>query len=108
MARGLEGREDPRTAPEPTSVGEGIRQVVANLGIETPFKEQRILAIWPEVVGEQIAEVARADAMRNGALFVSVAHDAWRHRLMFERENIRARLNRAVGGDVVRFIRLSK
>ncbi|MCZ6634323.1 MAG: DUF721 domain-containing protein [bacterium] len=105
---GLKPQADLREAPEPTRVGDGIQRVIARLGIETQYQEQRVLAIWPEVVGEVIAKEARADAIRNGALFVSVPHDTWRHRLMFELESFRDRLNKAVGGEVVRFIRLSK
>lgn len=104
----LNQRADLREAPEPTLVGDGIQRLIARLGIETQYQEQRVIALWPEVVGEAIAKESRADAIRNGALFVSVPHDTWRHRLMFELERFRERLNDAVGGEVVRFIRLSK
>lgn len=93
---------------ETVSVGEAIRQTVSSLGIEDRLKEQRVLSLWSEVVGENIAAVTQADNIKRGELFVSVIHDAWRHRLLFERDHIREKLNRAVGGDTVRMIRFTK
>ena len=89
-------------------MGEAIREAVSSLGIENRLKEQRVLSIWPEVVGQKFAAVTQADAIKRGELFVSVAHDAWRHRLLFERDHIRDKLNRAVGGDTVRTIRFTR
>jgi len=94
--------------PEPIGVGEAIQQTIARLGIAHKLHEHQALALWPDIVGKQIAEVTRADTIRRGELFVSVTHDAWRHRLLFERDQIRERLNRAVGREVVRMIRLTK
>jgi len=90
------------------SVGEAIHQAITSLGIEDRLKEQRVLTLWAGVVGEKIAAVTTVDTIRRGELFVSVMYDAWRHRLLFERENIRQKLNRAVGGETVRTIRFTK
>ena len=92
----------------PVSVGEAIRQAMDSLGITHRVKEQRVLSEWPKVVGEKIAAVTHANTIRRGELFVSVVHDTWRHRLLFERETIRQNLNRAVGGEAVRLIRFTK
>ena len=94
--------------PEPIAVGEAIRQAIDRLGLTHQMHEHRALALWPEIVGKQIAAVTRAHTVRRGELLVSVTHDAWRHRLLFERDQIRHRLNRAVGREVVRIIRLTK
>ena len=97
-----------RASAETVSVGDAIRQAISGLGIEGKLKEQRVLALWAGVVGEKIAAVTQVDTIKRGELFVSVMYDAWRHRLMFERENIRQKLNRAVGGETVRTIRFTK
>ena len=97
-----------KTVAETVSVGEANRQAVSSLGIEDRLKEQSVLSIWPEVVGENFAAVTQADAIKRGELFVSVVHDAWRHRLLFERDHIREKLNRTVGGDPVRTIRFTR
>ncbi len=96
----------------PVSLGDGLRRVIDELGIETKILEQRALLLWPvvvaEVVGEVGGQVTRPDTIRRGELRVLVRQDAWRHRLLFERERIRERLNRSVGREVVRSIRFGK
>ncbi len=91
---------------EPVSIGDAIRQVVDSLGIAGQLKEQRVLSLWEEVVGKEIAAVTQVEGFRWGQLFVSVENSVWRHKLMFERETICRNLNRAVGSEVVQLIRL--
>ena len=102
----------------PVSVGDAIRQVVDRLGMAGRLREQRVLSLWEEVVGEEIAAVTQVEGFyyrppRNqeykiprGQLIVSVKNPTWRHWLSFQRETIRRNLNRAVGGEVVQMIRL--
>ncbi len=99
-------------ASAPVSLGDALRRVIDELGIETRLLEQRVLLLWPEVVAEVVGEVGgqltRAETIRRGELLVLVRQDAWRHRLLFERERLRERLNRSVGREVVRSIRFGK
>lgn len=109
---GIKAGREVRRGEGPVSLGEGLRRVIAELGIETKILEQRAVKLWPEVVlemvGEDGAQVARLEGIRRGELFVVVKQDAWRHRLLFERERIRERLNCSVGREVVRSIRFGK
>lgn len=94
------------TTSEPVSVGDAIRQVVDSLGIAERLKEQRVLSLWEEIVGKDIASVTQVKGFRWGQLSVSVQNPTWRHWLTFQCETIRQNLNREVGGDVVKMIRL--
>ena len=91
---------------EPVSVGNAIRQVVDRLGIAEKLREQRVLSLWEEIVGIDIAAVTKVEGFRWGQLTVSVQNPTWRHWLRFQCETIRQNLNREVGGDVVKTIRL--
>jgi len=93
-----------KTSSEPVSVGEAIRQAMDGLGITEKLREQRVISLWPEIVGEEIA-VTTVDDLRWGQLFVSVENATHRHWLSFQRETICENLNRAVGGEVVQMIR---
>lgn len=105
-------------ASGPISVGNAIRQAVDSLGMTGRLREQRVLSLWEEVVGEEVAAVTQVEGFyygspRNrqykiprGQLVVSVKNPTWRHWLSFQRETIRQNLNRAVGGEVVQMIRL--
>lgn len=97
-----------RPVGESVSIGDAIRQAVESLGLTQKFKEQRALSLWPKVAGEQIAAVTQAQTIRHGELYVSVANDTWRHALLFKRDDLRKRLNDAVGNETVRIIRFTK
>ena len=94
------------TTSEPVSAGDAIRQLVDSLGLAEKLREQRVLSLWEEIVGEDIAAVTQAEGFRWGQLSVSVQNPTWRHWLTFQRETIRQNLNREVGGEVVKTIRL--
>ena len=94
------------TTSEPVSAGDAIRQLVDSLGIAEKLREQRVLSLWEEIVGEDIAAVTQVNGFRWGQLFISVQNPTWRHWLRFQCETIRQNLNREVGGEVVKTIRL--
>ena len=94
------------TTSEPVSAGDAIRQLVNRLGIAEKLKQQRVLSLWEEIVSKDIASVTQVEGFRGGQLTVSVQNPTWRHWLLFQRENIRQNLNRKVGDDVVKTIRL--
>ncbi len=94
------------TTSEPVSAGDAIRQVVNSLGMAEKLKQQRVLSLWEEIVGKDIASVTQVEGFRGEQLTVSVENPTWRHWLIFQRETIRQNLNREVGGEVVKTIRL--
>ena len=91
---------------DPISAGDAIRQVVDSLGLAEKLREQRVLSLWEEIVGKDIAAVTQVEGFRGRQLTVSVQNPTWRHWLLFQRETIRQNLNREVGDDVVKTIRL--
>ncbi len=48
-----------------------------NLGIESKLREQKLLSVWNEVVGDKIASIAQPDYIRFKVLFVNVADPIW-------------------------------
>ena len=56
----------------PVSAGDAIRQVVDRLGIAEKLKQQRVLSLWVEIVGKDIAAVTQVEGFRWGQLTVSV------------------------------------
>ncbi len=94
---------------EPMSLGDGLRRLVAELGIGPKLEEQRAVALWPTVVSELLGQSSvgrsRVEGIKQGALHVKVEQAAWRHRFMLDRDRIRDRLNGLIGGEAVRIIR---
>ncbi len=75
------------------------------LGIAKTLSEYEVVTSWSAIVGEQIAKVTKAEHLEKGILFVSVATAPWRNELTMQRQEIVARINDAVGKDVVKEIR---
>ena len=89
------------------SAGGAIGSLVKLLGCGERIREQKAIILWDSVVGERIAEVARAKAIRRGVLRVEVSDSTWRQELAYLKEDIRAKLNEAVGENVVLDIKFS-
>ena len=108
---GRKGRFDPG-ANQPVSLGDGLRQAIRQLGLSPAFRAHRVLVLWPkaaeEVVGAEAAKGSQALRLQDGALVVAVSGDAWRHRLLMEREVLRAKLNEWMGSDIVDSLRFVK
>lgn len=73
-------------------VGDLLPAVLKSVGLEQRFREQEVLALWPAVVGDQIAARARAVKVENGVLFVHVDHGAWMQELHFKEKELLAKL----------------
>jgi predicted nucleic acid-binding Zn ribbon protein len=53
------------------------------------LREQRVLSLWEEIVGKDIAAVTKVEGFRGEQLTVSVQNPTWRHWLRFQCETIR-------------------
>ena len=93
-------------------LGEALRRAISDLGISDQLDDQRAILAWSEVarevVGDGLAAQTRATSIRSGELSIAVGQDALRHRLLFERDRIRASINERVGRNVVRSVRFGR
>jgi hypothetical protein len=100
-----------RTGAGTVPLDVALREAVRALGIEVQLLEQRALMLLPEVINEFSGvpdAMARTAEIRRGELVIWIRQHAVRHRLLFERHRIQARLNEAVGRDVVTSIRFGR
>ena len=84
-----------------------LRSTLRELGIQERVLEQQVLAKWAQTVGPQIAASSRAEAVREGVLFVLCKSSMWSSELSLHKTDIVKRLNAAVGKEVVKDIRFS-
>ena len=89
----------------PVPLARALEEFVVALGIDGALRKYRVITEWDEVVGEQIARVARPQRIENGVLFVSVSSAPWRAELTLKRTEIIQKLNEAAGGGVLKDIR---
>ena len=88
-------------------VGDILPTVLRSIGLDRRLKEQGILAIWPQVVGEDIAARTQPVKIEDGVLYVRVNHSAWMQELHFMEKEILRKLKEAAPNIEVGRIRFS-
>lgn len=81
-----------------------IREVIKEYGLEEKLKETSVLTSWDEIVGERIAQVAKAKKIKNGKLNVSVENPVWRNELIFLKKEIIEKINKKFKEEIVKEI----
>ena len=71
--------------------------VLEKLGVSRQIKRMEVLELWPEIVGDQLAEVTRAKGVSDATLFVEVRNSAWLMELSMMREDFLERVNARLG-----------
>jgi hypothetical protein len=72
--------------------------------LENKIKEQTALLVWDEIVGKQVAVAAQPEFITEGRLFVTTKSPVWANELTFMKADIISRLNKRLGGKVVKEI----
>ena len=82
-------------------VGDVIRQLLRQQGLETPLNEYRLVEAWKDVVGPTITKYTTNLYIRNQTLYVHLTSAALRQELMMGRDLLVRNLNRHVGAQVI-------
>lgn len=87
------------------SIGDAIKEFLESQGFTEKIEQADVLRMWPDIVGEKIAEKTQARRMKKGILVVSVSDSVWRNELVYMRETLRRKINSKVGKDLVKDIK---
>jgi predicted nucleic acid-binding Zn ribbon protein len=91
---------------KPVRVGDALNKMLKSLGLDKYAKQAEAAQVWPEVVGERIAEVTQVVTVENGVMRVSVRDSLWIQELSFLKNEIISRLNERLGDEIIKDIRL--
>lgn len=86
-------------------IGEIISRVMTRQGYEKRSRQGPIYELWPQMVGEILAQKCRPVAIQKGVLVVQVDDSVWMHELQIQKYQILQRLWKLVGEDQVSDIR---
>jgi hypothetical protein len=87
---------------QPLRIVEAIPVAFQRLGLEGRFRQGKIWAVWPSIVGPHIARHAQPHGLWQGRLIVHVTDPVWLHHLSMMRHQVMAALNERLGGSIVR------
>jgi predicted nucleic acid-binding Zn ribbon protein len=88
----------------PRALGSLMSDMCRKIGMTEAYEEYRTLQMWESVVGEAIARVTSVEKIKEGELYVRVRNPSWRMELNFRKLDIVARLNKAIGYQMIRTI----
>ncbi|OGQ57116.1 MAG: hypothetical protein A3J24_07525 [Deltaproteobacteria bacterium RIFCSPLOWO2_02_FULL_53_8] len=88
----------------PAVIKDLLASSLPHLGIPARLKEYSIIKSWPVCVGEVVARKAAPERLVEGILHCSVVSPPWITELTYQKREIAARLNRELGGPVVKDI----
>ena len=89
---------------EAMTVGDIINQLLKEDNIDRQFDEQKVVYMWPEIVGQGINRYTTSRWVKNGVLYLHISSAPLRNELMMNRTTLIKHLNDAVGSEVIRDI----
>ncbi len=92
-----------RPAPLSELLGEFLRRPAIRRGLKTG----RVLALWPRVVGPELARLTEPVRFSGGTLWVAVKDHLLAHQLTYQRSLLLARYAHRLGPGVVRELRFT-
>lgn len=82
-------------------IGDMIRKVMREHGLESPLNEYKLIQAWRDVLGNAIASYTTNLYIKNQILHVHLTSPALRQELMMGRERLVKNLNQYVGAEVI-------
>lgn len=95
------------TPSKPENIGEILRKVLKKRNIPHTPTDRRLIDLWREAVGPQIAARTLPETVKRGALHVRVSSPVWLHQLQFLKEEILCKLNGLSANQEIRSLFLS-
>ncbi len=87
-------------------IGGTLEGLLGRLDLVAPMHAWQAVSLWSEVAGDRIAAHSAAVGMREGTLFVEVDSASWINEITYSKRRLLRGLNRELGDEVVRDIRL--
>ncbi len=98
-------KKDRRNKREFVHIGDIIDKAIKNYRIESDEELSHIWSLWNGLVGEAIAKNAQPAAFKGKLLLVHVTSSTWMHQLQFMKEEIKAKVNNALGKNLIEEIK---
>ncbi len=88
------------------SIGDVLSQCLRGTELEKSLLETRVVEQWPQVMGSTVARLTSQIEVKEGVLYVHIHSAALKAQLFECRFELVRKLNEAVGGTVLRDVRI--
>ena len=83
------------------SLAEALRDYISEMRMERKLKEVDVVQSWESLLGKTIARYTRNIYLSKGILFVEITSPVVKNELMMMREEIRLRMNKQAGEEMI-------
>ncbi len=83
-----------------------IDSLIESYGIKNTLSQYKIFNVWENVVGDQIAKVAKPEVVKYGELYLKVNDNVWRHELFYMKSEILEKIKKFDPETKIRDIKL--
>jgi hypothetical protein len=83
-----------------------LLRALEKMGMTDTARRLRIAQAWAEAVGPEVAARTQPQGFRRGVLVIKSASAAWQNELTFMKADLMERLNRALGSNTVRDLKV--
>lgn len=88
------------------SIADVLNIYLRETGLEKTVLEDKVVALWPEIMGDTVARLTRSVEVKNGMLIVHISSAALKAQLFECRFELVKKINDAVGGNAIRDVRI--
>lgn len=88
------------------SIADVLNIYLRETGLEKTVLEDKVVALWPEIMGDTVARLTRSVEVRNGILIVHISSAALKAQLFECRFELVKKINDAAGGNAIRDVRI--
>ena len=88
------------------SIADVLNIYLRETGLEKTILEDKVVALWPEIMGDTVARLTRSVEVKNGILIVHISSAALKAQLFECRFELVKKINDAVGGNAIRDVRI--
>jgi hypothetical protein len=92
---------------KPEIIGAILGKILKKRNIPHTSTDRRLLDLWTEAVGPQIAARTLPEGVKRGTLYVRVSSSVWLHQLQFLKEEILGKVHELSGKEEIRNLYLS-
>ncbi len=89
-----------------SSIGDAIQAYLQSIGMKEKALVQRVIGDWERIMGKAIAENTDRTWYDEGIFWIKVPNPAWKQELSMAKSKIRETLNKELGAELIREVRV--
>ncbi len=90
---------------EPHLLRRVLKKFIASNSLGESISQIELLTRWEEILSPILSKHAKPSGIREGELLIEVSSSAWMNELLFLKDELKNRLNEAVGRELIKGIR---